>query len=46
MAELMDHVRVLADQIGPRPVSTEEEHQTSLYVAQELTDSGFEVNVD
>lgn len=46
MAELMDHVGVLADQIGPRPVSTEEEHQTSLYVAQELTDEGYETSVD
>ncbi|MGI6032035.1 MAG: M28 family peptidase [Coriobacteriales bacterium] len=46
MAELMDHVKVLADQIGPRPVSTEEEHQTSLYVAQELTDDGLDVTVD
>ncbi len=46
MAELMDHVGVLADQIGPRPVSTEEEHQTSLYVAQELTDEGLETTVD
>lgn len=46
MAELMEHVRVLADQIGPRPVSTEEEHQSSLYIAQELTDEGLEVDVD
>lgn len=46
MAELMEYVKVLADQIGPRPVSTEEEHQSSLYVAQELTDEGLEVDVD
>ncbi len=46
MAELMDHVRVFADQIGPRPVSTEEENQASLLVAQELTDDGFDVDVD
>ena len=46
MAELIDHVGALADQIGPRPVSTEEEHQTSLYVAQELTDEGYDVSVD
>ena len=46
MAELMEHVQVLADEIGPRPVSTEEEHQASLYVAQHLQDAGLEVDVD
>lgn len=46
MAELMDYVKVLADQIGPRPVSTEEEHQASLYIAQELTDDGLDVSAD
>ena len=46
MAELMEHVEALADQIGPRPVSTEEERQASLYIAQELTDLGLEVNKD
>lgn len=46
MADLMEYVNVLADQIGPRPVSTEEEHQASLYVAQELTDDGLDVSVD
>ena len=46
MAELMEHVQVLTDEIGPRPVSTEEEHQASLYVAQNLQDAGLEVNID
>lgn len=46
MAELMDYVNVLADQIGPRPVSTEEEHQASLYIAQELTEDGLDVSAD
>ena len=46
MAELMDYVNTLSDQIGPRPVSTEEEHQASLYIAQELTDIGLDVSVD
>ena len=41
MAELMEHVQVLTDEIGPRPVSTEEEHQASLYVAQNLQDAGL-----
>ena len=46
MADLMEYVNVLADQIGPRPVSTEEEHQASLYTAQELSDDGLDVSVD
>ncbi len=46
MAELMEHVQALADDIGPRPVSTEEEHQASLYVAQKLQDAGLEVSLD
>ncbi len=46
MAELMDHVGALADQIGPRPVSTEEEHQTSLYIADELTAEGLDTSID
>ena len=46
MAELMDHVEALADQIGPRPVSTEEERQASLYIAEELTNLGLEVDID
>lgn len=46
MAELMEDVRVLADKIGPRPVSTEEEHQAALYIAQELSEDGLEVDVD
>ena len=46
MAELMDHVGALADQIGPRPVSTEEEHQTSLYIADELTADGLDTSID
>ena len=46
MAELMDHVGALADQIGPRPVSTEEEHQTSLYIADEFTAEGLDTSID
>lgn len=46
MAELMDHVGALADQIGPRPVSTEEEHQTSLYIADEFTADGLDTSID
>lgn len=46
MAELMEHVQALADDIGPRPVSTEEEHQASLYVAQNLQEAGLEVDID
>ena len=46
MAELMEHVQVLADEIGPRPVSTEEEHQASMYVAENLQAEGLEVDVE
>lgn len=46
MAELMEHVQALAEEIGPRPVSTEEEHQASLYVAQNLQEAGLEVDID
>ena len=46
MAELMEHVQVLADEIGPRPVSTEEEHRASLYVEEVLRNEGLEVDVD
>lgn len=46
MADLMESVNVLAEQIGPRPVSTEEENQASLYIAQELTEKGLDVSVD
>ncbi len=46
MAELIDHVEALADNIGPRSVSTEEERQASMYVAQELTNDELDVSVD
>lgn len=46
MAELMEHVQALADDIGPRPVSTEEENQASLYVAKNLQEAGLEVGID
>ena len=46
MAELMEYVQTLAEKIGPRPVSTEEEHQASLFIAQELADEGLEVDID
>ena len=46
MATAMEHVQVLVDRIGPRPVSTEEENQASQYVAQELIDMGLDVDVD
>ena len=46
MAELMEHVRELAEDIGPRPVSTEEEHRASLYVADQLEELGLKVDVD
>ncbi len=46
MADLIDHIEALSANIGPRPVSTEEEHQASCYVAQELTDAGLEVDMD
>lgn len=46
MAELMDHVSMIAEQIGPRPVSTEEEHEAAEYVAQEFRDAGLDVDID
>ncbi len=46
MATAMDHVQVLVDRIGPRPVSTEEENQAAQYVAQELIDLGLDVDID
>ncbi len=46
MATAMEHVQVLVDRIGPRPVSTEEENQAAQYVAQELIDLGLDVDID
>ena len=46
MATAMDHVQVLVDKIGPRPVSTEEEGQAAQYVAQSLIDMGLDVDID
>ncbi len=46
MATAMEHVRVLVDRVGPRPVSTEEEHQAAQYAAQELIDLGLDVDID
>ena len=46
MAELMDHVSMIAEEIGPRPVSTEEEHEAAEYVAQGFRDAGLDVDID
>ena len=46
MAELMDHVSMIAEQIGPRPVSTEEEHEAAEYVAQQFKSAGLDVDID
>ena len=46
MAELMNHVTEIAENIGPRPVSTEEENLTSNYVAEQFEANGFDVDID
>lgn len=39
MAEMMDDVIQLSENIGPRPAGTEEEQQAALYIADELQQS-------
>ncbi len=46
MSRLMEHVEVLTSRIGPRPVSTEEEHAAACYVSQELADLGLTPEMD
>ena len=46
MAELMDHVSMIAEEIGPRPVSTEEEHEAAEYMAAEFRSAGLDVDID
>ena len=42
MAEIMDDVVHLSQEIGPHPAGTEEEQQAALYLAEEIQkESGF-----
>lgn len=47
MAEMMDDIAHLSQEIGPRPAGTEEEQQAALYIADELQKSaGFSTVVE
>lgn len=47
MAEMMDDIAHLSQEIGPRPAGTEEEQQAALYIADELQKSaGFSTIVE
>ncbi|MBI5231859.1 MAG: M28 family peptidase [Coriobacteriales bacterium] len=45
MAELMQHVHALADQIGPRPTTTDAEHNAALYIESVLQSHGLETEL-
>lgn len=47
MAQILDDVSYLAQEIGPRPAGTEEEQQAALYIADKLKkDAGFEAEIE
>lgn len=47
MANILDNVSYLAEEIGPRPAGTEEEQQAALYIAEKLqSESGFHAEVE
>ncbi len=46
MSHLMQHIDVLTSKIGPRPVSTEEEHAAACYISQELSELGLAPEMD
>ncbi|NPD31790.1 hypothetical protein HLV35_00635 [Eggerthellaceae bacterium zg-997] len=47
MGQLLDNVRYLSQQIGPRPAGTEEEQQAALYIAERIqSESGLSAVID
>lgn len=47
MAELLDNVQYLSQEVGPRPAGTEEEQQAALYIADQMQkESGFAAVID
>ncbi len=47
MAQLLDYVQYLSQEIGPRPAGTEEEQQAALYIAEQFQkDAGFSAVID
>lgn len=47
MANMLDDIAYLSEEIGPRPAGTEEEQQAALYIAEELQKSaGFSTTIE
>ena len=47
MAELMDDVSYLSQEVGPRPAGTEEEQQAALYIADKVHQrTGFHAEIE
>ncbi len=47
MAQQIDHIEYMSQEIGPRPAGTEEEQQTALYIADTLqNETGFSAVVE
>lgn len=47
MAQLMDYVSYLTNEIGPRPAGTEEEQQAALYITEQFQkEAGFTSNIE
>ncbi|MDD7369541.1 MAG: hypothetical protein SOW20_03065 [Berryella intestinalis] len=47
MAQLLDNVQYLSQEVGPRPAGTEEEQQAALYIADQMQkESGFAAVID
>ncbi len=47
MADLLEHVAQLSQEIGPRPAGTEEEQQAALYIADQFrNDAGLKTEVE
>ena len=47
MAEIMDDISYLSQEIGPRPAGTEEEQQAALYIADQIQkQTGFSANIE
>ncbi|MCQ2751683.1 MAG: hypothetical protein MJ189_01055 [Coriobacteriales bacterium] len=46
MSELLAHVDKLSNEIGPRPVGTEEEREAAVYINDCLESYGYDVSID
>jgi len=45
-ARVLEHIRYLAVEIGPRPAGSEAERQAATYIAEQLTQAGYDTTIE